>query len=424
MNDVWAARRTRVREQIGDRGALVVAAGPELGFGRDGEIRYTPDPDLYYLSGYTEPEAVMVLAPGDAPFTMFVRPRDPDRELWTGPRGGIEAARERFGADAAWPIAELREKLPKLLAEADTIFARVGTGRADVDALILDALAAGRRSRPRRGRGPHSLVDSGTVLDEMRLIKDATEIEKLRAAARLTVEAFAEAVAQIRPGAGEWEVEASLEYAFRKRGASGPAFPTIVASGPNATVLHYTENARVMQAGELVLIDAGARLDMYCADVSRTVPVSSGTGDARRALYEAVRAAHDGAIEAVTPGAPAAAPQEAAQRILVEALIGIGLIDGPLDAALEDAERTRRLLPHRVSHWLGLEVHDPGGYVDADGAPRILAPGMVLTIEPGVYVPPDLERAPVELRGTGIRIEDDVLVTAAGAEVLTAGLPI
>ena len=419
---IFEERRGRVRERIGDQGVMVLAAAPELRAGYDGELRYVVDPDFWYLTGHAEPEAVMVLsAPtGEPPYSLFVRPRDPDREIWTGARGGVEAARADGGADAAYPVAELEQRLPVMLAAGQRLFARLRSGRPEIDEIVIRALAAARHSRPKRGRGPDTLIDPGSILDGMRLIKSAEEIEALRTAARITVDAFAAAARGIRPGAGEWQLEAALDAGFRARGASGPSFPTIVASGPNATVLHHVANDRVMRDGEAVLLDAGARYSMYCANVTRTYPVGDRFDAPRRTLYGIVLAAHGAAIRAARPGATIGAVHDAAQDALEEGLRGLGLVDAA-DAADREAQ-VKTFYPHRTSHWLGLDVHDVGEYVTG-AASRRLEPGMVFTVEPGLYVSRDCEKAPAPMRGIGIRIEDDVLITAAGNEVLTAALP-
>jgi len=420
--DLYAQRRQRVLDSLGDEGVLVLAAAPELVAGRDTELRYRPDPDLYYLTGYTEPEAVLVLAPGaEAPCTLFVRPRDPERELWTGRRGGIEAARDRFGADAAFPVAELPARLPALLAGRARIYAPPA-GRADVVALVRDLLARGRAARQRSGRGVRALLDPGALLDEPRLFKDAHEIALMREAARISVEAFGECAAAVRDGAGEWEVQAALEFGFRRRGADGPAFESIVASGENATVLHYVANDGRLRAGELLLVDAGASWRGYAADISRTFPVSGRFTPGQRALYEAVLAAHGAAIAACRPGAPVDGVHRAAVRALVEALVAQGLLHGVVDELVEQEQAYKPYYPHKTSHWLGLDVHDVGDYARA-GTGRALEPGMVLTVEPGLYIPAGALDAPAAMRGTGVRIEDDVLITADGADVLTGALP-
>jgi len=421
----YAERRSRVLDAIGHGAAFVLAASPELHIGHDTELRYAIDPELWYLTGYAEPEAVLVLRPSDDEpvFTLFVRPRDPERETWTGGRGGVEAARDAFSADDARSITELNEHLPKLLSQVDTVYARLDSGRPAVDAVIAAALRGARRSRPRTGKGPFVLIDPGSVLSELRLFKEPAEVRAIREAARITVESFIDAAARIRAGAGEWLIEAALDGGFRSRGAAGPAFPTIVASGPNATVLHHVSNDRIMTGDDLVLVDAGARKDMYCADITRTFPVSGGFRGAGGAIYEIVLAAHDAAIAAVHPGATVRSVHDAAQRVLVEGMIALQLVTGDVDALIEQEKPVTAWYPHRTSHWLGLDVHDVGDYVSG-GGPRVLEPGMVLTIEPGLYVPAHAEDSPAALRGIGVRIEDDVLVELDGRDVLTSALPV
>ncbi|HEX2166970.1 MAG TPA: aminopeptidase P N-terminal domain-containing protein [Longimicrobiales bacterium] len=423
MSDAFAERRARVLAALGTEGALVVAAAPELVVGGDSDVRYVPSADLYYLTGYTEPEAVLVLCPSaDEPFTLFVRPRDPDRELWTGTRGGVDAARDVFGADATYPVAELTERLPKLIAGASHAFASLDSGRAEFDAALRRALEHARRTRPRHGRGVHTLSEPDVLLAPMRLRKDAVEIAAMRAAADITVAAFDDVARELRSAKHEYEVEAAVEYGFRRRGAAGPAFPTIAASGANATVLHYTANNAPLRAGDLVLVDAGARVQMYCADITRTYPVGGRFSPEQRAVHDIVLAAHDAVISCIAPGRTAAELDEVALRTLVTGMIELRLLEGGVDELLDKREY-RRYFPHRVSHWLGLEVHDVGDYAMA-GEPVKLEAGMVLTVEPGLYIPAAVASAPAGLRGIGIRLEDDVLVTAGGADVLTRALAI
>lgn len=401
----------------------MLAAAPELVVGGDSDVRYVPSADLYYLTGYTEPGAVLVLCPSaDAPFTLFVRPRDADRELWTGTRGGVEAARDVFGADTAYPIAALADELPRLLAGASHAFAALETGRADVDTALSAALASARRSRPRHGRGVHTVMDPHVLLAPMRLRKDAAEQAAMRAAADISVHAFEETARALHTMKHEYEVEAAIEYGFRRRGAAGPAFPTIAATGANATVLHYTANMAQLGEGDLLLVDAGARAGMYCADITRTFPVGGRFTSEQRAVYDVVLAAHDAVIACIAPGRSAAGLDDVALRTLVQGMIDLRLLDGAVDDLI-DRKEYRRYFPHRVSHWLGLEVHDAGDYAVA-GEPVKLEPGMVLTVEPGLYIPAGDTSAPVALRGVGVRLEDDVLITDSGVDVLTRGLAI
>ena len=415
MTDVFAKRRSALLEQLGSHALLVLAAAPELIAGRDTELRYLADAELFYLTGYTEPEAVLVLGPAHAEheLTMFVRPRDAARELWTGRRGGEEAARELFGADAAYPISDLMARLSALVANVDVVYARLGGGRSEVDAALAKAMADARRTRPRTGTAAHTLIDPGELLDPMRVIKDEHELALMREAARISCQAFCDALARVRPGVGEWQIEAALDFGFRSLGGDGPAFPTIAAAGSNATVLHYIANNAVTKAGDLLLLDAGARHQMYCADITRTVPVSGTFTNEQRRIYDVVLAAHDAAIAAARPGATTDDVHSAAQRELAAGLMNMGLVQGTIDDAIAADDGLRKYYPHRTSHWLGLDVHDVGAYATREGAVR-LVPGMVMTIEPGLYI---------AHKGIGIRIEDDIVISNRGCEVLTAAVP-
>jgi Xaa-Pro aminopeptidase len=419
-----AARRTRALERLGPNGALILVASPEPRAGADTELRYLADSSLYYLSGCEDPEAVLVLRglPEAPSYILFLRGRDPERELWTGPRTELEEAREAFGADVAYPLPDLESRLPGLLEHADGLHYRLGASPV-LDRLVLRALSVARAGRPRSGRGPHTITDPGRVLDPLRLLKDEHEIARIRHACELAVAAFLELRDVVRTGVGEWEIEASLEAGFRTRGASGPAFPTIVGSGANATVLHYVDNHSVVGKGDVVLVDGGARAGMYCSDLTRCYPADGRFSPAQRALYEVVSRAHAAGIAAARPGAPVSAIHDSALRVLVEGMVELRLLSGDPDVLLTQPETFKRFYPHRTSHWLGLDVHDVGDYV-AGGEPQLLQPGMVLTVEPGLYLPAADEASPPELRGTGIRLEDDVLITATGAEVLSARLPL
>jgi len=419
----YAARRERVLGRMGN-GVMVIPAAPELVRGRDGEVRYRPDPSLYYLPGFTEPGAVAVLTPHDPShrLTLFVRPRDPEREAWDGPRAGPEGAREMFGADAAYPLAELGTRLRGLLEPADAIWYALGSD-PPLDAILVDLVRTLRRARPRAGRGPAAVSDPTVILDALRRVKDPAEIARLRLAAAATVAGHRAGMAACRPGVGEWAIEAAVDAAFRSaHPTAAPAFQSIVGSGPNAAVLHYRANRRTVGEGDLVLVDAGAEVEMYCADITRTFPASGAFSPAQRELYEVVLRAERAAIEAVRPGARFSDLHEAARRSLAEGMVELGLLQGDVDGILE-REEYRRFFMHQTSHWIGLEVHDVGDYRESPEEPAVLEPGMVLTIEPGLYLAAGVEGVPEELCGTGVRIEDDVLVTEEGHEVLTAALP-
>jgi len=415
-------RRERFLQEVG-AGVAVIPAARVLHKSRDTEVRFRQNSDFFYLTGFTEPDAVAVLTPHDGShrFTLFVRPRDPEREVWDGSREGVEGAADRFGADAAYPIGELDEHLAGLLEPADRIFYALGAVPS-LDRRITELVVAFRAKRPRSGRGPVDIHDPGSVLGEMRAVKDDDELDRLRRAAALAADGHLAAMRAARPGAGEWELEAVMEATWRRAGALGPAYPSIVGSGPNATTLHYVTNDRRTGDGDLVLIDAGAEWGMYCADITRTFPVSGRFSQAQRAVYDVVLAAENAAIEAVQPGAPFSDVHDAALRVLVRGMIDLGLLSGEPEALIEAGEH-KRFFMHQTSHWLGLDVHDVGLYARA-GEPVVLRPGMVLTVEPGLYIAAADDAAPPHLRGIGVRIEDDVVVTETGHEILTRAVPV
>ncbi|HEX8362049.1 MAG TPA: aminopeptidase P N-terminal domain-containing protein [Longimicrobium sp.] len=422
-SEIHRLRRERFLGEIGG-GVAILCALPELVKSRDTEIRYRPDSDLFYLTGFAEPGTVAVLTPHDAEhrLTLFVRARNPERELWDGPRAGPEGAREKFGATAAYPLTELDERLRGLLEPADAIVYSLGSDAA-MDGRVTELLRGFRRTRPRSGKGPADVRDPATVLDRMRTIKEPGELDQIRASAEISARAHAAAMRMARPGVGEWELEARIDSTFRAAGpTAGTAFPTIVGSGTNATVLHYVDNARRTGDGDLVLIDAGAALGLYCSDITRTFPVNGRFTPAQREVYEVVLAAEEAAIAAIQPGAPFTAIHEAARRILVQGMIDFGLVTGTVDEVIE-AKAHQRYFMHQTSHFLGLDVHDVGAYAAADGSPVALEPGMLLTVEPGLYIP-DAEDVPERYRGIGVRIEDDVIVTTDGHEVITRAVPV
>ena len=417
--DIFAARRERVLADLGGSALLLCSTANASGG------RSRADSDLFYLTGVTEPEAVAVLRPDgeDGDFVLFVRPRNAEEERWSGERLGPERALETFGADAAYGSDTLSEHLPKLLAEADEVYFRLGTESPAQD-LVMDALRTARLKGAKKGVGPRGITDPGRLLDSMRLIKTPEELDRMRRAATITVEAFSEMFGDVRPGVGEWELEGILDGAFRRKGASGPAYPTIVGSGANACVLHYRDNDRTALEGDLVLVDAGAEVDHYASDVTRTLPVSGSFSAVQRAIYDLVLEAHDRAIECVRPGVSVGSIHDTARDVLVEGLIALGVLEGDKAEATE-SEAYKPYFPHQTSHWLGLDVHDVGDYASS-GVSRALEPGMVLTVEPGLYFPGPFESGGTaeQYAGIGIRIEDDVVVTAEGHEVLTAGLPV
>jgi Xaa-Pro aminopeptidase len=403
-----------------NRGVMVLPAAPRLFRSRDTEVRYRADSELFYLTGCTEPDAVAVLTGGDeARLVLFVRDRDPEAERWSGPVLGPEAAQERSGADETFSLAQLETSLPGLLRGGDAIYYRPGR-RDALDRMVLEALAHSRSKGQRMGVGPRSLIDPGEALDELRMVKDEHEIERLRSAARITAEGHRAALVTARPGKGEWVVQAEIDAVFRRNGAEGPGFDTIVGSGSNACVLHYAANGRVIEEGDLVLVDAGAEVDLYQGDMSRTFPASGRYSPEQRAVYEVVEAARARAVAAASPGGSVADVHDAAVRVLTSGLVELGVLDGTMDELIHQ-EAYKAFFPHQTSHWLGLDVHDPGDYA-TEGRSRILEPGMVLTVEPGLYFPDSAEGGAALFAGIGVRIEDEVLVTEDGAENLTGSL--
>jgi Xaa-Pro aminopeptidase len=413
------ARRAAAFRLLGED-VLVLPAAPVQYASRDTDRTYRPDSELFYMTGATEPDAVAVFRGGVAPtWTLFVAPRDAEAELWGGPRLGPVGALERFTPDACHPVTELEARLPELLAGAPRIHFRLGTDPR-VERIVAEAFERARARGARTGTGPRAVVDPGGILDELRLRKDAHEVDRTRAAAALTLEGHRAAARAARSGEGEWVVQAEVEAAFQ-RGGGAPGFGTIVGSGRNACVLHYRANdARIPEDG-LVLVDAGAELGLYHGDVTRTYPASGRFTEDQRRVYDLVDAARRAAVETVGPGVPVAAVHDAAVRVLVEGLIDLKVLAGSVDEVIRE-QSYKTYYPHQTSHWLGLDVHDPGDYV-RDGTARLLEPGMMLTVEPGLYFRPGGPEASDLYAGIGVRIEDDVLVTDDGRENLTAALP-
>jgi len=414
-----SARRARLAEAIGD-GVLLLAAAPERMRSNDVAYPYRQDSDFGYVTGFPEADAVCLVAPGSPePYVLFVQPQDPERTIWLGPRAGVDGAVERYGAHAAYPLADLEKELPRWLGKTEHV--HLASSREDpLAARLAAATKRAQAERPRSGHGPTAIHDAADVLHEMRLQKDPTELALLREAIAIACDAHRDAMRLARPGMREFEIEAAVDYTFRRRGAAGPAYPSIVAAGANATILHYTQNDAALAAGELLLLDAGAEFAGYCADVTRTFPTGARFDGPRRDCYEAVLAAQQAVIAAARPGTTLEALHAVAVRTLTERLVALGLLGPSVDQAIEQ-ETFKRFYMHRTSHWLGRDVHDVGRYRVGD-APRPLVPGMVFTVEPGLYVSAGAD-APEAFRGIGIRIEDDVLVTDAGCEVLSAAAP-
>jgi Xaa-Pro aminopeptidase len=413
------ARRARLAQAM-QGGIAVLPTAPERIRNRDTHYPYRFDSHFYYLTGFPEPEAVLVIVAGPQPRSLlFCREKNEERETWDGFRFGPRGARERFGLDEAHPISELDAKVAALLGDQPALYYPVGAD-PEWDARAMGWLNA-VRANARAGVGaPERVQDLRALVDEMRLVKDAHELNVMRRAAAISATAHQRAIRAARPGRYEYELEAELLHEFRRSGAEFPAYWPIVAGGANACVLHYVSNDAVLRDGDLVLIDAGCELAGYASDITRCFPVGARFSAAQREVYELVLAAQAAAIAAVRAGSAWNEPHDAAVRVLAQGMLDLKLLSGSLGEVLEK-ETYKRFYMHRTGHWLGLDVHDAGDYKRA-GKWRTLAPGMVLTVEPGLYIRA-ADDVPERLRGIGVRIEDDVLVTEKGCEVLTAATP-
>jgi Xaa-Pro aminopeptidase len=417
-------RRQRLLDRLGS-GVLLLSTAPETI--RNGDVlhEYRPGSDFHYLTGFPEPEAVLVAIadrPGRHRCVLFVRPRDPAREVWDGPRFGVAGSKRSFGVDDAYPIGELWQRMPALMQGQERLFHRLG-GDPAFDRRLLEHFAGQARKHRRRQPAAHPTIqDPLPALAEQRRSKDAAELAALRTAAGISAAGHRAAMAAARPGQREYEVQAELEAVFRRAGSPRNGYPSIVASGRNACVLHYHENDRELRAGDLLLIDAGAEWGGSTADITRTFPVSGRFTAAQAAVYRVVLRAQLAGIRASRPGAPWDSAHKTCIRWLVKGLVELGVLRGDASRLIRK-EKFKPWYMHGTSHWLGRDVHDVGAYLGAGDRPEPLPVGSVLTVEPGLYFAPRDRRVPAELRGIGIRIEDDVLVGKGGPEVLTAAAP-
>lgn len=415
----YRERRLRLAAQMG-AGVAVIPTAPERLRNRDSHYPYRFDSYFHYLTGFPEPEAVLVLVVnGGVKSILFCRDRDEEREIWNGFRYGPEGAREAFGMDEAHSITQLDEMMPRLLADQPDLFFDLGADPS-WDTRVVGWLNAVRAQARNGVTAPAGIRDVRALLDEMRLIKDAHELATMRRAAEISGAAHRRAMRATAPGRFEYEIEAELLHEFRRQGAQAPAYTPIVAGGANACVLHYVTNNAPLRDGDLLLIDAGCELDGYASDITRTFPVNGRFSPAQKDCYEIVLAAQREAMAQVRPGRHWNEPHEAALRVLAQGMLDLGLLAGSVDGVLESGAY-KRFYMHKTGHWLGLDVHDAGDY-KRGGEWRILEPGMVLTVEPGLYIRPG-EGVPEALWNIGIRIEDDVCVTEGACEVLTAATP-
>ena len=409
-------------QQIGKGNIAVIASAMTKIRNRDVEYPFRQDSDFYYLSGFSEPDAVAVFIPGRelGEYIIFCREYDPQKALWEGAHAGLEGAIENYGGDDAFPIDDLDEILPGMLENKGIVYYPMGRD-SDLDHKILE-WTNNIRSQTRTGiSAPVEFITLEHLLHEMRLFKSGAEIQLLREAAEVSVKAHIRAMQACASCTSEYEIEAELLHEFMSHGLRSSAYPSIVAGGKNACVLHYTENMSRLRKGDLLLIDAGAECDHYAADITRTFPISGRYSPAQKQLYELVLNAQLAAIEKVRPGIPWDHSHEVAIEVLTGGLVDLGILQGEVSELIASGAY-KQFYMHRIGHWLGMDVHDVGEYKIA-GEWRLLEPGMVLTIEPGLYIPEDCQEVSNKWRGIGIRIEDDVLVTGDGCEILSAGAP-
>ena len=416
----FAIRRQKLMQSLAG-GAIIITAGHDAPRNNDVDYEFRQQSPFWYLTGFDEPDAVAVLRPGNPdPYVLFVRPYDPKFEIWVGYRAGVEGAMKRHGADAAYSIDDIDAELPKLLEDVEVVHYSLGSDQK-MDQVVTGLMSSRRREGQRSGKALLGIQDLKPVVDQMRLIKSSEEIEALQRAIAVTAQGFEAAMRCTRGGVYEYQVQAELESVFRKQGSPRNGYPSIVASGVNSCTLHYVTNRAQMKDGDLLLIDSGAEADYYTADITRTWPVKSKFTPEQRAVYDVVLEAQHQAFQVISPEARLEDVHRAALRVLVQGLVDLGALHGDIDGLIEQRAHQPYYM-HGTSHWLGLDVHDAGPYRVGDESITLQA-GMVFTVEPGLYFGPLATESPAALRGIGIRIEDNVLVTASGYQNLSAAIP-
>jgi len=407
--------------RMDQKSVAIIPSAREATRSNDTQYRFRQDSDFYYLTGFEEPDSIAVVAPGrEKKYTLFVRPRDPEQEIWVGRRAGVEGAKSEFGADEAYPVAEFETKLQDILDGADKLYFRLGA-YPDLDNTIIKQISQMRALNRKPIHPPRTIIDPATIVHEMRVLKSADEIELMQKAADIAAEAHVEAMKTVKPGMKEYEVEAQIEQVFRRRGASGPSYTSIVGAGANATVLHYINNDGELRDGELLLVDAGAEYKGYASDITRTFPINGRFSKAQREIYDLVLETQMSCVEMVRPGVTHDELKTHSVEMLTEGMVKLGLLKGEPKELIKE-EKYKQFYMHGLGHLLGIDVHDVGIYY-YDKQSRALEPGVVMTVEPGVYIAPDTKDIPEQYLGIGVRIEDDVLCTANGPKVLTTGVP-
>jgi Xaa-Pro aminopeptidase len=428
MQAEYRQRREQLMAKIGN-GTAIFGSAPMATMHNDVEYVYRQESDFYYLTGFNEPHAVAVIAPhhDEHKFILFVQPKEREKEIWTGYRVGVDAAKEKYGADEAYLISELDEKLPQYLEKGDKIYYHMGRDE-QLNNKVIAYWQRLLRSYGKRGTGPVAIEDPFLTLHPLRQVKSPAELDLMREAARIAALAHKQARHIAKPGVKESEIEAEIEYIFRKNGAMGVAYPSIVASGANACILHYIDNNSTLQDGDLLLIDAGCSVGYYNSDVTRTFPVNGKFTTEQKIIYELVLDAQMASIEQVKPGTTWKDFHHTSVQIITEGLVQLELLTGDVDTLIEEG-KYKNFYMHGTGHWLGLDVHDAGIYMHGAEIWYQFQPGNIITVEPGIYISPDIEPAEGQptiddcWKGIGVRIEDDVLVTASGNEVLTAAIP-
>lgn len=419
--DTHAARRGRLMQAMGPEGIAIIPSAREVIRARDTHYRFRQDSDFRYLTGFLEPDSIAVLAPGrpEGEYVLFVRPNDKHMEIWHGRRAGLDGAKKQFRADQTFVIGDFEKELPKLIANRERVFYTLGE-HAELDHRITACVKETRELSRRGPSAPSDFLSLDASLHEMRLHKTPGEIEIMKKACAISAEAHVRAMQFTQPGVNEYQVMAEIHHTFEMNGME-PGYGSIVGGGDNACILHYTENNRPLKSGDLLLIDAGGELKGYTADITRTFPVNGKFSPAQKAVYEVVLAAQKAATAELVVGKSSDSAHKVSTRVLTEGMVELGLLKGPASARIKD-ESYKRFFMHGTGHWLGLDVHDVGRY-KLNGKYRPFAEGMVMTVEPGLYIAPGSEGVDKKFWGIGIRIEDDVLITAKGPQVLTSGVP-
>lgn len=407
--------------RMAPKSVAIIPGAHEPRRSNDTHYRFRQDSDFFYLTGFEEPDSVAVIqSEKDPKYTLFVRPRDPEREIWDGRRAGVEGAKSEFGADEAFPIAEFESKLADFLDGADVLYYRLGMDR-DLDDTIIKEISRMRAWNRKPIHPPQTIIDSGAIVHELRVVKRPEELEIMQAAADIAAEAHVEAMKAARPGMKEYQIEALIEQVFRRHGAAAPAYTSIVGAGANATVLHYINNDGDLRDGDLLLVDAGAEYKGYASDITRTFPINGRYSAAQREIYDLVLKAQMSCVERVRPGVTHEQLKQHSIEVLTEGMVELGLLKGKSEELIKE-KKYEKFYMHGLGHMLGIDVHDVGRYYYGQES-RALEPGVVMTVEPGIYVAPDTKDVPEKYLGIGVRIEDDVLCTNNGPRVLTTKVP-